>query len=104
MVVIKMLCFRWMSPFFMRVHDNNPTPNMQSAVSDIGKRILTELQCSACKQYMVPHHLVSGWPQHLRHLQTECDKLPNLQTAFLDKQKCLSGEPVAADEVSVQVQ
>jgi len=43
-----------MSPVFIRVHNNKPTPNMQSAVSDIGKSFLTELQCTACKQYMVP--------------------------------------------------
>jgi len=54
MVVTKLLCFRWMSPVFIRVHDNKPTSNMQSAVSDIGKSVLTELQCTACKEYMVP--------------------------------------------------
>ena len=35
----------------MHVHDNLATPSMQS---DIGKSVLTELQCPACKQYMVP--------------------------------------------------
>jgi len=54
MVMIKPLCFRWMCPFFKRVHDNHVTPNMQSGVSDIGKSVLTELECPACKEYMGP--------------------------------------------------
>jgi hypothetical protein len=43
-----------MSPFFLRVHDNLATPSMQTAGSDIGKSVLTELECPACKGYMVP--------------------------------------------------
>ena len=54
MVLMKLLCFRWMSPFFQRVHDNLVTVSMQSAVSDISKSVLTELECPACKEYMVP--------------------------------------------------
>ena len=54
MVLIKLLCFREMSPFFMRVKNNVVTTSTQTAVSDIGKCVLTELQCPACKQYMVP--------------------------------------------------
>ena len=43
-----------MSPIFTRVHDNLVTPSMQTAVSDIVKSVLTQLECPACKQYMVP--------------------------------------------------
>jgi len=38
----------------MRVRGNVDTPSMQTAVSDIGKSVLAELECPACKKYMVP--------------------------------------------------
>jgi hypothetical protein len=38
----------------MRVHDKVVTPSMQTAVSDIGKSVLTELECPSCKELMVP--------------------------------------------------
>ena len=43
-----------MSRFFQRLHDHPFTLSMQTAVSDIGKSVLTELECAACKEYMVP--------------------------------------------------
>jgi len=54
MVLIKLLCFRLVAPFFKRVHDSLVTLSMQTAVPDIGKGVLSELECPACKQYMVP--------------------------------------------------
>jgi hypothetical protein len=38
----------------MRARENPVTPSMHSAVFDIGKSVLTELKCPACKEYMVP--------------------------------------------------
>jgi len=52
--IYKILYFRLVSPFFKRAHDSLITLNMQTAGSDIGKSVLKELQCPACKQYMVP--------------------------------------------------
>ena len=43
-----------MSASSKRVHDSLVTLSMETAVSDIGKSVLTELECPACKQYMVP--------------------------------------------------
>ena len=117
-VLIKRLCFRWMSAVFKRVHDTLVTLSMQTAVSDIDKSVLTELECPACKQYIVSpntvclgghnicntcrtrvstaavsrlqavhgasEHRLSGWPQHLEHLQNEslnsCSVLPASST------------------------
>ena len=53
-VLIKRLCFRWICAVFKRVHDTLVTLSMQTAVSDIDKSVLTELECPACKEYMVP--------------------------------------------------
>jgi hypothetical protein len=36
-------------------------------------------------------------------MQTDNVKLPNLQTMVLENQKCISGEHIAADEVSMPI-
>jgi hypothetical protein len=48
-LLIKLLCFRWMSAVFKRVPDHLVTLSMQIAMCDIGKSVLKELQCPACK-------------------------------------------------------
>ena len=49
------------------------------------------------------HCYVSEWSQHMQHLQTESESVPNLQTAVLTVQVLASGKYHSENEVSLPV-
>jgi len=56
-----------------------------------------------CGVHVATHSYVSEWSQHMQHLQTESESLPNLQTAVLTVQVQASGECHSENEVSLPV-
>ena len=87
-----------MCPFFKRVHHSLVTLNMQTAVSDIDKSVLMELECPACKEYMVPpiNFCLSG--------HNICNKCrPTVPSCSTCKQKFLKTRNVSLENLSRQM-
>ena len=79
-------------------HDSIFTPRMQYQVSDIGKSVLAELQCPACKQFMVPTITLC---QGGHNICNTCR--PTVSSCPTCKQRFLKTRNVSLENLSLQM-